>query len=89
MPHKSSDNQPEDLVDNGEYDPDNTPMKEVKARLRGALQEVRSGQMIPLVWLLPRQLRHRYVCGNIVSDRTSAVGQPDLRSCQPCLAKLF
>ncbi|MCL1467605.1 hypothetical protein LAY41_24780 [Argonema galeatum A003/A1] len=37
-----------DVTESVETDPDDTPIEEVKASLRRALQEVKAGQRIPL-----------------------------------------
>ena len=38
----------EEPIDESEEDPDDTPVEEVKASLRRALQEAKTGQRIPL-----------------------------------------
>ena len=38
----------EEIVEEEEQDPDDTPLEEVKASLRKALEESRSGQRIPI-----------------------------------------
>ncbi|HEY9645107.1 MAG TPA: hypothetical protein V6C88_01990 [Chroococcidiopsis sp.] len=44
-PELAEDNQP---VEDSELDPDDTPIEEIKAGLRRALQQAKSGQRIPL-----------------------------------------
>jgi hypothetical protein len=38
----------EESIEEGEHDPDDTPLEEIKASLRRALQESKSGQRIPI-----------------------------------------